>query len=89
MQAHRGTMLLVFGILGIVACPLFAPVAWIMGKNDLEQIRAGSMDPDGESTTNAGKILGLIGTILMVLGLLFAVVVMGLGFGIAVSEHGG
>lgn len=74
MQAHRGTMILVFGILGIVVCPLFAPAAWIMGKGDLTQIRAGAMDPEGESLTNAGKILGIIGTILAALGLLIVVV---------------
>ena len=87
MQAHRGTMLLIFGILGIIMCPLFAPAAWIMGKNDLEQIRSGAMDPEGESMTNAGKILGLIGTILAVLGILLFIVIFFLGMGLAVSEH--
>ena len=74
MQTHRGTMILVFGILGIVFCPLFAPAAWIMGNGDLTQIRAGDMDPEGESLTNAGKTLGIIGTILAILWLLLFVV---------------
>ena len=74
MQAHRGTMVLVFGILGLVACPLFAPAAWIMGNADLTQIRAGSMDPEGESMTNAGRVLGIIGTIVLGLSVLAGVV---------------
>ena len=87
MQTHRGTMILVFGILGIVFCPLFAPAAWIMGSGDLTQIRAGAMDPEGESMTNAGKILGIIGTILAVLGLLILLVaVFFLGFGLVALE---
>ena len=87
MQTHRGTMILVFGILGIVFCPLFAPAAWIMGNGDLTQIRAGAMDPEGESMTNAGKILGIIGTILAVLGLLIVVVMFFfLGIGLVALE---
>ena len=87
MQTHRGTMILVFGILGIVFCPLFAPAAWIMGSGDLTQIHVGAMDPEGESMTNAGKILGIIGTILAVLGLLIVVVMFFfLGVGLVALE---
>lgn len=73
---HRGPMLLVFGILGIVmafSCPLlffFAPTAWIMARKDLAQIREGRMDPAGLSLTQAAHVLGVIGTILGVLYLL-------------------
>jgi hypothetical protein len=37
-----------------------------MGNNDLAEMRAGRMDPEGEGLTNAGRICGIIGTILMV-----------------------
>ena len=59
-------MILVFGILAIVGVMtiVFGPIAWIMGNNDLKEIRAGRMDPEGESQTNIGRILGMIGTIL-------------------------
>jgi hypothetical protein len=63
---HRGTLILVFGILGLVVCAIFAPVAWIMGNTDMKEIRAGRMDPEGESMTNIGRILGIIGTIWLV-----------------------
>lgn len=35
-----------------------------MGNNDLQQIDAGQMDPTGKGITNAGKICGIIGTVL-------------------------
>jgi predicted Zn finger-like uncharacterized protein len=66
---HRGTLILVLGILSIVVCGFFGPVAWVMGSNDLNEIRAGRMDPEGESSTQAGQICGMIGTGLLVLGL--------------------
>jgi hypothetical protein len=46
-----------------------------MGNNDLEAIRAGRMDPEGESQTNTGRICGMIATIyagvLLLIGLVF------------------
>jgi len=73
---HRGPMLLVFGILGIVmafSCPLlffFAPTAWIMARKDLAQIREGRMDPAGLGLSQAAHVLGIVGTILGALYLL-------------------
>jgi predicted Zn finger-like uncharacterized protein len=67
---HRGTLILVLGILSIVLCGFFGPVAWVMGHNDLNEIRAGRMDPDGEGTTRGGEICGMVGTVLLVLQVL-------------------
>ena len=41
-----------------------------MGNNDMQAIRAGRMDPEGESNTNIGRILGMVGTILHLIPLL-------------------
>jgi len=57
-------LILTFGILGIACCFPFGIAAWIMGNNDLQQIDAGLMDPTGKGITNAGKICGIIGTVL-------------------------
>ncbi len=77
MQPHRGTLILVLGILSIIICPILAPFAWMMGNKDLKAIDAGQMDPEGKGSTNGGKICGLIGTILLILyiigGIIFAV----------------
>jgi uncharacterized membrane protein YidH (DUF202 family) len=83
MQPHRGTLILVLGILGIVLCPICGIVAWVLGNADLKAIAAGQMDPAGEGTTKAGKICGIIATILMVVGVVVWVLLMVLGFGAA------
>ena len=69
---HRGTIILVLGILSLVTGFGFilGPIAWVMGNADMREIRAGRMDPEGEGTVNGGRICGIIGTILGVLGLL-------------------
>ena len=80
MKPHRGVLILVLGILGLVLCGVFTAIpAWIMGSGDLKQIDAGTMDPTGRGLTNAGRILGIIGTVLGILGLLIAIAVFGLG----------
>jgi hypothetical protein len=64
LRPHRGTLILVLGILSILFCGFLGPVAWIMGSSDLKEIRAGRMDPEGEGTTNGGRICGMIGTVI-------------------------
>ena len=78
MQPHRGTMILVFGILGLVVCFPFGIVAWVMGNADLKAMDAGTMDPEGRGTTQAGKIIGMIATILNVLGFIIGILFLAL-----------
>jgi hypothetical protein len=66
----RGTMLLVLGILSIVCCALLGPVAWIMGKSDLAKIKSGEIAPEAEQMTKIGMILGIVGTVLLILNLI-------------------
>jgi len=65
-QPHRGSTILVLGILSIVLCTPLGPFAWIMGSGDLQKIRAGTMDPEGEGLTKAGYICGIIGSVLLI-----------------------
>lgn len=76
VQPHRGVMILVLGILGIVLCFICGIVAWVMGNNDLRLMQAGQMDRSGEGLTKAGKICGMIGTILWGLWILFYIAMM-------------
>lgn len=73
MEQHRGTLILVLGIIGIVACQILGPIAWIMGNSDLQKMAAGTMDPEGQGMTNAGKICGIVATVLLILGVIFAI----------------
>src|SRR5262245_26924291 len=69
---HRGVLVLILGIVGIVlsfACwgvpgVIFGPIAWVMGNNDLREMRAGRMDREGEGLTQGGRICGIVATIL-------------------------
>ena len=83
MKPHRGVLILVFGILGIVVCPIFAIVAWMMGNTDMAEIRGGQMDPEGESLTNVGRILGMVGCILLLVS-----IVVGCLFGLLAGVLG-
>ncbi len=87
MKPHRGTLILVLGILGLAVCGPLGIAAWVMGSGDLKQMDAGTMDPAGRSTTQAGKICGMIATILLILGVIIGVLFFLFGFAAAVSHH--
>jgi hypothetical protein len=76
MQPHRGTMILVFGILGLVVCMPLGIVAWVMGSGDLKAMDAGTMDPEGRGTTQAGMVLGIIATLLAVLSFVLGILLL-------------
>jgi hypothetical protein len=66
---HRGGLILVLGLLGfIMTCPIFSLLAWVMGSHDLAEMRAGRMDRSGEGLTQAGQVLGMILSMLCILG---------------------
>lgn len=41
MRPHRGAVILVLGILGLVVCLICGIVAWVMGNGDLRAMQAG------------------------------------------------
>jgi hypothetical protein len=87
MKPHRGVLILVLGILGLVLCGIFTAVpAWIIGNSDLKAMAAGTMDPSGRSLTNAGRICGMVSTILTILALVVVVVLMALGITLPLSR---
>jgi hypothetical protein len=86
MKPHRGTVILVLGILGLVICGPLGIIAWVLGSSDLKEMDAGTMDPAGRGATNAGKICGIIATILMIIGVIVAAVFFVFGFAMAVSH---
>jgi hypothetical protein len=79
LRPHRGVLILIFGILGLVICFPFGIAAWIMGNNDLNEIRGGRMDPAGEGLTQAGRICGIVATALAILGVLVFFVMLAFG----------
>ena len=87
MKPHRATTVLILGILGLIVCGPLAIAAWVMGNSDLKEMDAGTMDPSGRGTTNAGKICGIIGTILLIISLIMVVVFLMFGFAAALAGH--
>src|SRR5919109_535991 len=65
---------MVLGILGIAVCGVVAPFAWSFGKTSLDNIRASPGRYAGEGMAQAGYILGIIGTCLLILAVIFFVV---------------
>lgn len=85
MKPHRATTILVLGILSLVVCQPIGIAAWIMGNKDIKEMDAGLMDPSGRSTTNAGRICGIIGSILLILFALIFIAAMVFGIAAGVS----
>lgn len=65
----RGSTILTLGILSLVLCSLMGPVAWSMGNEELRRIDAGAVDPATRGSASAGRICGMIASILMICGL--------------------
>jgi hypothetical protein len=75
-QPHpQGTTILVLGILSIVICGILGPIAWVMGNNAVAEIDRNPAAYSNRSTVNAGRICGIIGTVLLVLSILFWILV--------------
>ena len=87
MKQHRGTLILVLGILSLVVCSPLGIAAWVMGSGDLKQMDAGTMDPSGRGNTQAGKICGIIGTILLIIGVIIMALFFMLGLATALAQH--
>ncbi len=71
VEPHRGVVILVLGILGIMMCGVLGIPAWVMGKRDLDLIARGLMDREGKGLTQAGYVLGIVGTIFFILQISF------------------
>ena len=91
MEPHRGTTVLVLGILSIALCYICGPIAWVMANKDIAKMNVGLMDPTGLEQTKAGKICGIIGTVFLILGTIFAfvyVIIMVVMVGAAATTQG-
>lgn len=86
VEPHRGVVILVLGLLGILmSCGVLSIIAWVMDKGDLEKMKRGRMDREGEGLTRAGYVLGIVGTVLMIIVVVIVLGAIALGFGIAAA----
>ncbi len=69
-EASQATTALVLGILGVVLCQFLGPFAWSMGSKEMQAIDAGRRPPENRGTANAAKILGIVATVLLGVGII-------------------
>jgi Domain of unknown function (DUF4190) len=72
----RSTVALILGIIGIVACSIVAPFALVIGRGAVKEIDASGGQLGGRGMAQAGFILGVIGTVILALSLIAAVVLI-------------
>ena len=79
----QATTVLVLGIVSLVVCQILGPFAWVMGNRVVREIDAGGGAVGGRSTANAGRICGIIATVLIGLSvvLLIGVVLLAIAAG--------
>ena len=72
----QGTTVLVLGILSLVICGLLGPVAWVMGSNALQEIDRNPLAYANRGSVVAGKICGIVATVLLIIGVVGAVLLV-------------
>ena len=75
MEHPMGTPVLIMGILGLVLFQLLGPVAWVMGNRALREIDAAPARYSNRGSVVAGRICGIIATVLLILAI-FAFVLL-------------
>jgi hypothetical protein len=83
-SSSRATTSLVLGLVGFLCCQLCSPIAWYLGAAERTAIKNGASAPQGEGIATAGMILGIIGTALMALGLIAALLWIVFAGGLAI-----
>ncbi|HEU4319388.1 MAG TPA: DUF4190 domain-containing protein [Acidimicrobiia bacterium] len=85
-EQSQATTILVLGILGIVICGILAPFAWNMGNKELAAIDAGRRTPENRGTANAGRILGIVGTVLLGISIIVLILLAVGAFTLSIVE---
>lgn len=73
----EATTVFVLGLCGLLVCQILAPIAWVKGQTYRSTCMAMGVAPSGLGT--AGWILGIVGTVILGLSLLWILFVFMLG----------
>ena len=68
---NDATTVFILGLLGLILCQLCAPVAWSKGNTYVRCCAISEVTPDGLGV--AGRVMGIIGTVLLGLALVIAI----------------
>jgi serine/threonine protein kinase len=69
-RPHRGQLISGLGFASFLFPFPLGPIVWLLGNLDLQEMKAGRMDPKGEAATRTGRLCGKVATIGF--GILFA-----------------
>jgi hypothetical protein len=88
-QEHpQGTLILVFGILGIFIT-IFAPIAWYLGNKAKQDIQASGLHYTNEQNISVGRMLGKIFTIIALVSIVLAIIITIIAVVVGVNQSGG
>lgn len=71
----EGTTILVLGILSLVICGILGPIAWSKGNAALRDIDANPGMYTNRGSVSAGRICGIIASVLLIVSAVFVVFV--------------
>ena len=66
---------LVFSLIGLIF-PILSPIGWYFAQKEITGIDSGRRDPSNRGNATAGKVLGIIGTILLVITIIGVVLIV-------------
>jgi len=72
-KPEGGVAVFVLGLLGLLVCQILGIIAWILGNSYIAKCQQMGTEP--ESLAVAGRILGIISTILMILSVVFGMII--------------
>lgn len=78
---------LILGICSILCCQILGPIAWYLGSQEGKAIREGRSSPAGDGLAKAGMILGIVGTVLLVLSFIWIFFMGGMAILSAVANQ--
>jgi len=67
----RGMLILILGVLSLICCSPLGIAAWVMGNNALREIDAMPGRYGNRQIVQIGRILGIIGTVLLILSVVW------------------
>ena len=88
-QEHpQGTLILVFGILGIFIT-IFAPIAWYLGNKAKREMQASGIQYSNEQNVSIGRMLGKVFTIIALASIALTIIIAIIIAIVAASQSGG
>lgn len=86
-EESQATTILVLGILSFLcSCFPLGIAAWVLGNRELQAIDAGMRNPANRGTANAGRIIGIVATVLGLVGFVLLIAFLFLGMSVGFMD---